>query len=125
MARMVMCAKLGRELPGLERPPVPGALGKRIYENISQAAWDLWKEQSVLLINHYGLNLMDPEAQKFLREQMEKFLFEDVVQVPEGWTPEGSTPSKGEGPAPRKKWSKNIHRSRWMMSGRQSPMPQH
>lgn len=102
MARMVMCAKLGRELPALERPPVPGPLGKRIYENISQAAWDLWKEQSVLLINHYGLNLMDPEAQKFLREQMEKFLFEDAVQVPEGWTPEGSTPAKG-GPAPQKK----------------------
>ncbi len=102
MARMVMCAKLGRELPGLDRPPVPGPLGKRIFENISQAAWDLWKEQSVLLINHYGLNLMDPEAQKFLREQMEKFLFEDVVQVPEGWTPEGATPAKG-GPAPRKK----------------------
>ena len=107
MARMVKCAKLGVELPGLERMPVPGAMGKRIYENISQQAWDMWKQQSVLLINHYGLNLMDPDAQKFLREQMEKFLFEDVVQMPEGWAPEGSvaaaTPAKGGGPAPRKK----------------------
>ena len=103
MARMVKCAKLGRELPGLERPPMPGELGKRIYENISAEAWDMWKAQSVLLINHYGLNLLEPEAQKFLREQMEKFLFEDVVQVPEGWTPEGSTPTKGGGPMARKK----------------------
>ncbi|MCA1553058.1 MAG: oxidative damage protection protein [Chloroflexi bacterium] len=103
MARMVKCAKLGRELAGLDRPPVPGPLGKRIYENISAQAWDLWKQQSVLLINHYGLSLMDPEAQKFMREQMEKFLFEDVVQVPEGWEPESATPTKGGGPAPRKK----------------------
>ena len=103
MARMVMCAKLGRELPGLDRKPVPGELGTRIYENISAQAWDLWKQQSVLLINHYGLNLLEPDAQKFLREQMEKFLFEDVVQVPEGWEPEGTASTKGGGPAQRKK----------------------
>ena len=89
MARMVMCAKLGRELPALERPPVPGALGKRIYENISQAAWDLWKQQSVLLINHYGLNLMDPQARGFLTKNMEGFLFktggeEDVDTTKKG-----------------------------------------
>jgi len=66
MARMVNCAKLGRELPGLNRPPFGGALGKRVFENISQEAWALWQEQSTLLINHYGLNLRDPAAQKFL-----------------------------------------------------------
>jgi Fe-S cluster biosynthesis and repair protein YggX len=104
MARTVKCAKLGVELPGLERPPVPGELGKRIYESISQQAWEMWKEQATLLINHYGLNMLDPEAQKFLRQQMEKFLFEDVVQMPEGWTPEDmATPTKGGGPAARKK----------------------
>ena len=104
MARMVKCAKLGVELPGLERPPVPGELGKRIYESISQQAWEMWKEQATLLINHYGLNMLDPEAQKFLRQQMEKFLFEDAVQMPEGWTPEDmATPTKDGGPAARKK----------------------
>ncbi len=46
MPRMVMCVKLGRELPGLEKPPFPGALGQRIYENISQQAWDMWPAQS-------------------------------------------------------------------------------
>ena len=103
MARMVKCAKLGVELPGLERPPIPGEMGRRIYESISQQAWEMWKQQSTLLINHYGLNMLDPEAQKFLRQQMEKFLFEDAVQMPEGWSPEGATQTKGGGPAPRKK----------------------
>lgn len=99
MPRMVKCAKLGRELPGLDRPPVPGDLGKRIYENVSKEAWEMWKRQSILLVNHYGLVLADPEAQKFLTQEMEKFLFEELVQMPEGWTPEASGDAKGGGGA--------------------------
>ncbi len=103
MPRLVKCAKLGRELPGLDRPPVPGELGQRIFENISKEAWELWKRQQLLLINHYGLALADPEAQKFLREQMEEFLFADPVQVADDWSPEGAG-AKGKGPAaPAKK----------------------
>jgi len=96
MARMVNCAKLGRELPGLNRPPFGGALGKRVFENISQEAWALWQDQSTLLINHYGLNLRDPAAQKFLMEQMEQFFFGEGAKLPEDWTPEAQA-------APRKK----------------------
>jgi Fe-S cluster biosynthesis and repair protein YggX len=92
----VNCVKLGRELPGLNRPPFGGALGQRIYENISQQAWALWQDQSTLLINHYGLNLRDPAAQKFLMEQIEQFFFGEGSQLPEDWTPETQS-------APRKK----------------------
>ena len=96
MARMVNCVKLGRELPGLNRPPFGGPLGQRIYENVSQQAWSLWQEQSTLLINHYGLNLRDPAAQKFLMEQMEQFYFGEGSQLPQDCTPETQS-------APRKK----------------------
>jgi len=92
MARMVMCAKLKRELPGLEKPPMPVELSQRIFDNISQAAWDMWQEQSRLLINHYGLNLADPDARQLLRQQMEEFLFGDEGQPPEGWVPESTPP---------------------------------
>lgn len=35
-----------------------------------------------MLINHYGLNLRDPDAKKFLTEQTERFLYgEDVEEV--------------------------------------------
>ncbi len=98
MARMVQCIKLGRELPGLERAPYPGELGQRILDNVSQEAWNMWKQQAVILINHYGLSLMDPQAQQFLREQMEEFFFQDDAAMPEGWSPTGA-PTKG---APRK-----------------------
>jgi len=113
MPRMVYCVKLKRELPGLEKPPFPGELGKRIYEHISKQAYDMWPAQSTLIINHYGLNMADPEARKILREQMEEFFFgaEDEPQMPEGWTPEDEVgvgagagqSQKGGGGAPRKK----------------------
>ena len=98
MARMVQCVKLGKELPGLPRPPFPGDLGKRVFENVSQPAWQLWQTQSTLLINHYGLNLRDPEAQKFLMQQMEEFFFCEGARLPEDWIPEDQA-----APAPRKK----------------------
>ncbi len=89
MPRMVNCVKFGRELPGLEKPPIPGELGQRVYENVSAQGWDLWKDQIVILINHYGLNMADPKAQAFLNEQMEDFFFGEGAQMPDDWLPPG------------------------------------
>ncbi len=77
MSRTVFCVKLQKEAPGLERPPLPGELGKKIYENVSQEAWQMWQRQQTMLINEYRLNLLDPRAREYLREQMERFLFGD------------------------------------------------
>lgn len=74
---VVQCAKLGMELPALGRPPFPGPLGQRIYDEISAYAYSMWQEQATLIINHYGLNMADPRAQEFLFEQMESFLFNE------------------------------------------------
>lgn len=73
---VVQCAMLGEELPALARPPFPGPLGERVYNEISRYAYKLWSERATLLINHYGLNMADPRAQEFLFQQMEEFLFE-------------------------------------------------
>lgn len=105
MSRMVKCVKLGRELPGLEEPPVKGELGDRIFEKVSAEAWEMWKEHRVLLINHYGLTMYDPRAQAFLREQLEEYFFGEDAPMPEGWTPPGQE-GKGGGkgaPAPQRK----------------------
>lgn len=74
---VVQCTKLGTELPALDRPPFPGPLGKRVYENVSKLAYSQWQAQATLLINHYGLNMADPRAQEFLFEQMEAYLFNE------------------------------------------------
>ena len=109
MARMVMCAKLGRELPGLEAPPFPGELGQRIYDNISADAYQLWTQHATILINHYGLHPADPDTRKMLRKEMEEYFFGENAAMPEGWSPPGQgQPAKGggqpsKGAAPRKK----------------------
>jgi len=91
---VVDCVKLGREAEALARPPFPGELGQRIYNEISKQAWDMWQEQSTILINHYGLNLADPRAHEFLFEQMEEFFFGEGAQLPEDWTPPEAAPRK-------------------------------
>ncbi|WP_455205574.1 oxidative damage protection protein [Kaarinaea lacus] len=87
MVRMVHCAKLGKELEGLERPPYPGDVGQRIYDNISQEAWKQWLRQQTILINEHRLSVIDPKAREFLEDQMLKFLFEGEDQKPEGYVP--------------------------------------
>lgn len=78
---VVQCAKLGAELPALDRPPFPGKLGQRIYDEVSKFAYSLWQDQARLIINHYGLNMADPRSQEFLFEQMEAFLFDEGPQA--------------------------------------------
>jgi Fe-S cluster biosynthesis and repair protein YggX len=75
MSRMVNCIKLGREAEGLGAPPYPGALGQRIFENVSRQAWAEWLEHQKRLINEYRLQLSDPKARSFLAAEMEKYFF--------------------------------------------------
>ena len=88
MVRMVECAKFGKQMPGLDRPPFAGALGERIYEHVSKQAWAMWPAQATVVINHYGRSLADPRAQQILLQQMEEFFFGEGAQLPEGWTPQ-------------------------------------
>ena len=67
--RKVKCVKLGKELPGLTRPPYKNELGKRIYEQVSKEAWDGWIRDSVKFINTYRVDLTSPEGQKFMFDQ--------------------------------------------------------
>lgn len=87
MTRMVQCSYLKREAPGLERPPYPGDLGKRIYQSISKEAWARWMQHQTMLINEYRLTPIEPKARRFLEGEMEKFLFGAGSQAPEGYRP--------------------------------------
>lgn len=90
MSRTVHCVKLGREAEGLARPPYPGELGKRIFEQVSQQAWQSWLQHQTMLINEYRLTPIEPKARKFLEEEMEKFFFGGGAKTPEGYVPPAS-----------------------------------
>ncbi|MGA9852099.1 MAG: oxidative damage protection protein [Gammaproteobacteria bacterium] len=83
--RKVHCVLLGEELDGLERAPYPGALGQRIFENVSKQAWQQWLQHQTTLINEYRLSTIDPKARKFLAEEMEKFFFGGGANKPKGY----------------------------------------
>ena len=73
--RTVVCTKFGKELPGLEKPPFPGELGQRIYDQVSREAWLLWKDDMRMkVLNEYRLNMADPNDYNVLMEQMQLFL---------------------------------------------------
>lgn len=69
------CVRCGETREGFERPPFPGAIGARIVTEICRDCWGQWLAQQTRLINHYGLNVMDPQARTFLTRNMEAFLF--------------------------------------------------
>lgn len=88
MARMVFCSKLKQNATGLDAAPFPGALGEKIFNEISQQAWAMWLSHQTMLINEYRLNLVDVKARDFLKEEMKKYLFGDGSSTPAGYTPE-------------------------------------
>ena len=87
MTRMVQCVYLKKEAPGLTYAPYPGELGKRIYQQISAEAFELWKRHQTMLVNENRLNLADARARQYLARQMEQFLFGGEADKPAGYVP--------------------------------------
>ena len=87
MSRMVHCVKLGREAEGLDTPPYPGELGKRIYAGVSKEAWAGWLRHQTMLVNENRLNLADARARQYLARQMERYFFGDGADQPQGYVP--------------------------------------
>ncbi len=87
MTRIVTCIKLGKDAEGLTAAPYPGELGRRIYENVSKEAWQMWLKHQTMLINEYRLTPLDPKARSFLEQEMERFFFGQGSAKPEGYVP--------------------------------------
>jgi len=85
MTRMVKCVKLGKEAPGLDFQTYPGELGKRVFENVSKEAWQMWMNRQTMIINEYRLNPLDPKARKMIEGEMEKFFFGEGAEAPPGY----------------------------------------
>ena len=71
----IQCTRCSESRPAQPFAPFNNELGKKIHAEICQTCWGEWLRQQTMLINHYGLNVRDPEARKFLLENTEKFLF--------------------------------------------------
>ncbi|MFP4624050.1 MAG: oxidative damage protection protein [Gemmatimonadota bacterium] len=82
----VRCGERGEQLP---KPPLRNELGERVFASIDRACWDEWLQYQQALINHYGLDVRQPQARQFLTRNMEAYLFktedpEDIDTSQEG-----------------------------------------
>ena len=82
MARTVHCAKLGKEAEGLDKPPLKGEMGQKVFDSISKQAWTMWLEHSKMLINEFRLDLTSESGQQIWFTEMEKFFWGDGSQKP-------------------------------------------
>ena len=87
MARTIHCIKLGKDLDGMDFPPYPGELGKRIYMSVSKEAWAAWLKQQTMLVNENRHRLADASARQYLKEQTEKYFFGDGADTASGYVP--------------------------------------
>jgi Fe-S cluster biosynthesis and repair protein YggX len=75
-----MEGKKARQLPA---PPLPDALGERIYRDVCAACWTLWfKDLSIKLINEHRLDLSSDFGQSDYDHHMRDFMgFEEEAKV--------------------------------------------
>ena len=85
MSRSIFCKKYQKELEGLDAPPFPGPKGQEIFDAISKQAWLDWQTHQTMLINEKHLSLVDPEARKYLQQEMDKFFAGEDYDQAEGY----------------------------------------
>ena len=85
MSKKVHCQLLDQELDALAFQTYPGELGKRIFENISQQAWQQWLTLQTMLINENRLSPINPQHRAYLEAEMEKYFFGEGSEKPEGY----------------------------------------
>jgi Fe-S cluster biosynthesis and repair protein YggX len=86
---MVDCVVLKKRAEGLDSAPHPGALGQRIFENVSQEGWAMWLERLTMIINENGLNTADPGSIEVIERHMLGYFFGEGEYggAPQGFQP--------------------------------------
>lgn len=85
--RTVHCVKLGREAPGLESPPIPGELGQKVFENVSQEGWEMFRQYFIMVVNEYRLDLTDDATNEIFTGLIDEFFFGEGAEMPKDYVP--------------------------------------
>jgi Fe-S cluster biosynthesis and repair protein YggX len=75
MAEEIKCVRCGERREALGYAPFPNEIGQRIGAGVCQQCWKEWLARQNMIINHYGLDLMNEDAQAFLFDNMKAFFF--------------------------------------------------
>ena len=84
------CVRCGKD-EQMQFAPFPNELGQRIYNEIGQNCWKEWLQKQNQLINHFGLDVSNPDSHDFLFDNLKIFLFDEGVELTQiDTTKEGS-----------------------------------
>jgi Fe-S cluster biosynthesis and repair protein YggX len=75
------CGRCGRKDEQMAFAPFPNELGARIYNEICQTCWKDWLQKQNQLINHFGLDVSNPDSHDFLFDNLKIFLFDEGVDL--------------------------------------------
>lgn len=75
------CTRCGQKNEKMAFPPIPTDLGQRIFDEICQDCWTEWQQKQKQLINHFGLDVSNPDSHQFLFDNMNIFFFNEGVEL--------------------------------------------
>jgi Fe-S cluster biosynthesis and repair protein YggX len=71
------CVRCKQTNAALPKPPFPNPLGERIKAEVCEPCWQQWLAHQNKLMNHYGLNTMEPDHRKIILDNLKAFLFNE------------------------------------------------
>jgi Fe-S cluster biosynthesis and repair protein YggX len=75
------CARCGQKNEQIGFAPFPTELGQKIGTEICKECWAEWLQKQKQLINHFGLDLSNPDSHDFLFDQMKLFFYDEGIQI--------------------------------------------
>lgn len=75
------CARCGQKNEPLGYAPLPTELGQKISQEICQNCWKEWLQKQTQLINHFGIDVSNPDSHEFLFDQMKIFFYDEGVEL--------------------------------------------
>jgi len=75
------CAKCGQKGEPLGVAPIPTELGQKIGAEICKDCWAEWQTKQKQLINHFGLDVSNPDSHQFLFDNMNIFFYNEGVEL--------------------------------------------
>lgn len=75
------CARCGQKNELLGYAPIPTELGQKVGQEICKNCWQEWLQKQKQLINHFGIDISNPDSHEFLFDQMKIFFFDEGVEL--------------------------------------------
>lgn len=75
------CARCGQKNEPLGVAPIPTELGQKIGAEMCKDCWVEWQQKQKQLINHFGLDVSNPDSHQFLFDNMKIFFYNEGVEL--------------------------------------------